>query len=173
MIQNGTHPHPPSVPPPPTKQRPFYTNSNFPPSTLPLGSTQSTTQSGSSTNTTTGFHPSSTSSRSSVSAGAPYSIPTSGSRTGLNSGNVGGINGNGGNTGSTNPSSSTNGSGPRMGTWPTANGLRPAGVRITNPGPKEQQRNGATFAHPAQKPLPPVQRGREAVLFSALPETDV
>lgn len=110
MLQNGTHPQPPSVPVQPPKR--------YPPITTPV-------------------RPSN----------APYTIPSHANH-GQPHGTVP-VNGNSNNVHAINNSRPA----PRMGTWP-AKAPTPIGIGFkTTPRPQQ---------------LPPIQRGRDAVLFSAV-----
>ncbi|OCF36748.1 hypothetical protein I316_01344 [Kwoniella heveanensis BCC8398] len=130
MLQNGTHPHPPSLPPPTTKPARPVSNTSTPTRPTP-------------------------------SAGAPYAIPSHANantpRSALGAGGHGL---------------------PRMGTWPaqrTVNGATPqrhgpsAGT-----GPAAGQGLQKAMGHmPPPPPVPqpqPVTKGRDAVLFAAIGE---
>ncbi|OCF40482.1 hypothetical protein I317_05720 [Kwoniella heveanensis CBS 569] len=130
MLQNGTHPHPPSLPPPTTKPARPVSNTSTPTRPTP-------------------------------SAGAPYAIPSHANantpRSALGAGGHGL---------------------PRMGTWPaqrTVNGSTPqrhgpsAGT-----GPAAGQGLQKAMGHmPPPPPVPqpqPVTKGRDAVLFAAIGE---
>ncbi|KAL1413532.1 hypothetical protein Q8F55_001306 [Vanrija albida] len=146
MLQNGTHPHPPSLPPPPKRDRSQHANGGA--------------------NSTANARPNA----------APYAIPSQLQRPAA--------------TGTVHTAAAQ---GPRMGTWPASQQARPAaatpGAGLATPArpsvatattaaapvrPTATPAAAATTAASAAKPqLAPVQRGRDAVLFSSVDLTDV
>jgi transcription factor SFP1 len=140
MLQNGTHPQPPTVPAQPPKRYP---------------------------NTTTPYRPTAT--------GAPYTIPSHAQQNQTQTQNHnqahplyanGHVNGNVHTV--TAPRTA-----PRMGTWPAkpATTTTNTNTNSHNHTPLGMSMGIKTTPRPTQ--LPPVQRGRDAVLFSAIREDPV
>lgn len=152
MLQNGTHPQPPSVPTPPPKR--------YPPS---------------SSSAITNSRPSA----------APYHIPshhqtqnqpqahhTANSHHQVQNGHTNINNVNGGNLANANGNTTPKPTMPRMGVWPTKAPLGNNTTPTANRAQSQSHTQTQLQAQPRPPIIPPITKGKDAVLYSNVGSTD-